>query len=100
MSVQISSKWFLIHIISSLHGVIKHIAVNMFSIKLSVLFLQLLATNIASDIMYSADQSTECINKKIKERSRFNDPYVRVLNFNLKNVYWCMNAKEIWGARK
>ncbi|XP_076101480.1 uncharacterized protein LOC143071200 isoform X2 [Mytilus galloprovincialis] len=35
----------------------------------------LLATNIASDIMYSADQSTECINKKIKERSRFNDPY-------------------------
>lgn len=60
---------------------------NMFSIKLSVLFLQLLASDIASDIMYSADQSTECINKKIKERSRFNDPYVRVLNFNLKNVY-------------
>ncbi|XP_052100433.1 uncharacterized protein LOC127734545 [Mytilus californianus] len=35
----------------------------------------MLATNIASDIMYSADQSKECINKKIKERSRFDDPY-------------------------
>ncbi|CAC5383687.1 unnamed protein product [Mytilus coruscus] len=35
----------------------------------------LLATNIASDIMYSADQSKEFINKKIKERSSFEDRY-------------------------
>ncbi|XP_052100431.1 uncharacterized protein LOC127734543 [Mytilus californianus] len=35
----------------------------------------LLATNIASDIMYSADQSREFINKKIKERSSFDDRY-------------------------